>query len=81
MSDNERLADLERTLAYNAAKDDIELFCPMTRSGDGLIWRNPYPDDPDERGMVDRAIEYLDARGFLIRRGGYVRILPDAKEG
>ena len=67
---NEQFAKLERHLAYQCARSDIEMLCTAnTLPGDGLEWNlNTPQDDEWDAEALANAIRYLDHRGLLKRR-------------
>lgn len=60
--------DLERRLAYSAARSDIELCCEAIMSDDGLKaeWYRLDTAKPEDGACITDAIKYLDGRCLLI---------------
>lgn len=64
------LAELEREIAYEAARSDIESWCSAQQhSGlNGGVWYDvanfAYPE---QRDWIEKAVRYLDLRGLLKR--------------
>lgn len=70
------LQRLERQIAYQASRCDIETFCvgeqlPPGRGGASLTWYDttrvmPAPQHPDDLQFLTAAVRYLDLRRLLI---------------
>lgn len=62
---------LAHKIAENSAKCDLESFCSWLQTDDGLLptrWYNTSLKVHEaEREMIDRAVQYLQAIGVLIR--------------
>jgi len=58
--------ELEREIAYQAARSDIGCYCKGHR--ESLIWYDIESPEADEgKEMVDTAVQYLEIRGLLMR--------------
>lgn len=72
---------LERSLAYSAARSDIECYCQPPAGTSPLAlncWYDPRSASAGDRECVAIAIRYLDARGLLERHPeGWVRVRED----
>ncbi len=66
----EPIEELERTLAYQCARTDIEMLCLGTIAPGGVTqWHlDTTQEDPDDAQALANAIRYLDHRGLLERR-------------
>ena len=78
------IAQLERDLAYGAARADIECHC-RSQIIDGVEWydlnRPMEDDDPHEEQWIARAARYLTLRNLLTKhpdQPGLVRPLDQA---
>ena len=61
------LSALERAIACEAARSDIECNCQMVEFGPPS-WYDLISATPEIRAdWIDRAVTYLDARGLLLR--------------
>ena len=64
------IAALAHEIAEESAKSDLESFCVWLQTHDGLLstrWYNITTKVEDaKRGWIDRAVQYLQARGILI---------------
>ena len=68
---NEQFAKLERHLAYQCARSDIEMLCrgPECAPGQPLEWDiSTEQTDRHDAGALENAIKYLEYRGLLKRR-------------
>ena len=81
------LKQLERQLAYGAARSDIECMCPRERHSGKHHgpWYNIAACNDDETiiGWVEQATHYLQLRGLLKQHPEYpelYKIKPDDKE-
>ena len=63
------LQQLERELAYGAARADIECHCKREEHSGQYHgpWYNEEPKDPEDKQWVSRAVRYLHLRGLLRR--------------
>jgi hypothetical protein len=68
------LRELERGLAYECAVADLESLCglvddpvPGSTIDLGVSWWDTLAGDDFERGVVERAVRYLELRGLLAR--------------
>lgn len=83
------IQQLERELAYSAARSDIECHCAPEKppgkyhSGkQGMWWDLGSIDDPYDRAWVARGVAYLEARKLLKRHTdnpALVQVLEDVK--
>ncbi|TNE75513.1 MAG: hypothetical protein EP334_10195 [Gammaproteobacteria bacterium] len=60
-------AKLERSLAYSAARSDIELYCQFQYSDVNGNWFDAADVSEDEAEHVNQAVKYLSALGLLRR--------------
>ena len=69
------LQDLERKLAYSAARSDVEVHCLWSGDAPGR-WYDPESAHEDDRETVDTAIRYLTLRGAIEHHenGVWVRV-------
>lgn len=81
------IKQLERRLAYGAARSDIECMCPCERHSGKHHgpWYNIAACNDDETviGWVEQATHYLQLRGLLKQHPEYpelYKIKPDDKE-
>lgn len=79
---SDRVEDLQRALAYSAARSDIEWYCrPIADGGKGpgaVLWRDSSAVATDDAAHVELALRYLSAVGLLCRHAGnpeWVRVL------
>lgn len=77
------LRPLALEFGYRGAREVIELCCVSVGDAAGDRWDTSNLDDPDDRGLVDRAVRLLELRR-LIRRGRehyhVIEILDDRKD-
>lgn len=88
----ERIAKLERTIAYESARSDIERHChcrveyqPGRPVSEGVSWYSTSKGSyhTELRSQIERGIEYLELRGLLERHPKHssrVRVLDQPVE-
>lgn len=64
---SEDIGDMERALAYSAARTDIEMYCKFRLRDETGNWFDTTDIDPDDAEHVNLAVKYLSALKLLRR--------------